>query len=237
MKQIQALCFDVFGTVVDWRSSIIEEGALINKQRGLNIDWAEFADAWRGLYQPSMEQVRTGNRPWTILDQLHRESLDTLAPIYGLSGWTEQELDHLNRVWHRLKPWPDAVNGLTRLKQKYTITTCSNGNVALIVNMAKHSGLPWDMVLGAEVTRHYKPQDEAYLESARLLGLEPEQCCMVAAHNSDLVTAGKNGMQTAFVARPTEYGPHQQKDFEAENEYSFIAEDFNQLATQMGCPD
>lgn len=237
MKQIKALCFDVFGTVVDWRSSIIEEGKLINRQRGLNIDWANFVDAWRGLYQPSMEQVRTGKRPWTILDQLHRESLDKLVPEYGLAEWTDQELNHLNRVWHRLRPWPDAVSGLTRLKKKYIISTCSNGNVALIVNMAKHSGLPWDMVLGAEVTRHYKPQDEAYLESARLLGLEPEQCCMVAAHNSDLVSAENNGMQTAFVARPTEYGPHQNKDFKAEKDYTFVAEDFNQLATQMGCPD
>jgi 2-haloacid dehalogenase len=237
MKQIQALCFDVFGTVVDWRGSIIEEGTRINRQRGLNIDWADFADAWRALYQPSMEQVRTGKRPWTILDQLHRESLEKLAPEYGLTEWTDHELDQLNRVWHRLKPWPDAVSGLTRLKKKYIISTCSNGNVALIVNMAKHSGLPWDMVLGAEVTRHYKPQNEAYLESARLLGLEPEQCCMVAAHNGDLVAAEKNGMQTAFVARPTEYGPHQNKDFKAEKDYTFVAEDFNELATQMECTD
>jgi 2-haloacid dehalogenase len=236
MNQIQALCFDVFGTVVDWRGSIIEEGTRINRQRGLNIDWADFADAWRALYQPSMEQVRTGKRPWTILDQLHRESLEKLAPEYGLTEWTDHELDQLNRVWHRLKPWPDAVSGLTRLKKKYIISTCSNGNVALIVNMAKHSGLPWDMVLGAEVTRHYKPQNEAYLESARLLGLEPEQCCMVAAHNGDLVAAEKNGMQTAFVARPTEYGPHQNKDFKAEKDYTFVAEDFNELATQMECP-
>ena len=237
MKQIQALCFDVFGTVVDWRGSIIEEGTRINRQRGQNIDWADFADAWRALYQPSMEQVRTGKRPWTILDQLHRESLEKLAPEYGLTEWTDHELDQLNRVWHRLKPWPDAVSGLTRLKKEYIISTCSNGNVALIVNMAKHSGLPWDMVLGAEVTRHYKPQNEAYLESARLLGLEPEQCCMVAAHNGDLVAAEKNGMQTAFVARPTEYGPHQNKDFKAEKDYTFVAEDFNELATQMECPD
>ncbi|MGI9316005.1 MAG: haloacid dehalogenase type II [bacterium] len=236
MKPILALCFDVFGTVVDWRSSIIDEGQQINAQRGLNIDWADFADSWRAMYQPSMEKVRTGQRPWTILDQLHRESLNKLMVEFGLTDWTEQETDGLNRVWHRLHPWPDAREGLNRLKQKFIITTCSNGNVALIVNMAKFSALPWDMVLGAEVTRHYKPQDEAYLESARLLGLVPEQCCMVAAHNNDLVAAGKNGMQTAFVARPTEYGPHQDKDFKAENEYTFVADSFIDLAEQMDCP-
>lgn len=236
MRSLKALCFDVFGTVVDWRSSIIEEGKALNQQHGLEIDWADFADAWRSLYQPSMEEVRTGQRPWTILDQLHRESLEKLAPEFGITDWTEVQMDHLNRVWHRLTPWPDAVSGLTRLKQKYIVSTCSNGNVALIVNMAKHSGIPWDMVLGAEVTRHYKPQDEAYRESARLLGLEPAQCCMVAAHNNDLVAAERNGMQTAFVPRPTEYGPHQDKDFEAENKYTFIANDFNDLADQLGCP-
>lgn len=236
MKQIHALLFDVFGTVVDWRTSIIDEGQVINQQHGLDVDWAEFADAWRAMYQPSMEKVRTGKRPWTILDHLHRESLDKLLIDYGITNWSEEQIEHLNRAWHRLKPWPDAVEGLTRLKRKYMIATCSNGNVALIVNMAKHSGLPWDMVLGAEVTRHYKPQDEAYLESARMLGLDPGHCCMVAAHNSDLVAASRNGMQTAFVARPTEYGPHQDKDFSAENEYTYVAGSFLDLADQMGCP-
>ena len=236
MNSLKALCFDVFGTVVDWRSSIIDEGRELNQRLGMEIDWAKFADAWRGLYQPSMEQVRTGQRSWTILDQLHRESLDKLAPKFGISNWTEAQMDHLNRVWHRLNPWPDAVTGLTRLKQKYIIATCSNGNVALIVNMAKHSNLPWDMVLGAEVTGHYKPQDQAYLESARLLGLDPSECCMVAAHNNDLVAAEKNGMQTAFVPRPTEYGPRQEKDLKAEKEYTFIATDFDDLANQLRCP-
>ena len=233
MSDIRALCFDVFGTVVDWRSSIIDEGQAINARRGLEVDWAEFADRWRGMYQPAMEEVRSGRRPWTILDQLHRESLDQLMPEFGLTDWSEEETDELNKVWHRLNPWPDAVEGLSRLKQQFIIATCSNGNVALIVDMAKRAGLPWDMVLGAEVTRHYKPQDEAYLESARMLGLRPEQVCMVAAHNSDLVAAARNGLRTAFVARPAEYGPHQDKDFEAENEYDFVAGDFIALAEQM----
>lgn len=233
MKDISALCFDVFGTVVDWRSSIIDEGAAINQKRGLSVDWATFADDWRRMYQPAMEEVRSGRRPWTILDQLHRESLEQLLSKYGIDDWSESEKDHLNRVWHRLNPWPDAVEGLTSLKQHFIISTCSNGNVALIVNMAKRAGLPWDMVLGAEVTRHYKPMDQAYLESARMLGLQPEQVCMVAAHNSDLVSARSNGLRTAFVARPTEYGPHQDKDFEAQHDYDFVANDFIELATVM----
>jgi len=233
MPDIRALCFDVFGTVVDWRSSIIDEGRSINQRRGLTIDWAAFADDWRAMYQPAMEEVRSGNRSWTILDQLHRESLDRLVIEYGIDDWSEQDKDHLNKVWHRLVPWPDVVEGLTLLKQHFIIATCSNGNVALIVNMAKHSGLPWDMVLGAEVTRHYKPMDEAYLASARMLGLQPDQVCMVAAHNADLVSAAGNGLRTAFVARPGEYGPHQVRDFGPEHDYDYVARDFVDLAAMM----
>lgn len=235
MLPVRALCFDVFGTVVDWRSSIIAEGEEINRQRGLSVDWAAFADDWRGLYQPAMEQVRSGQRPWTILDVLHRESLDQLMPKYGLAGWNESDIDHLNKIWHRLQPWADSVSGLGRLKQQYIITTVSNGNVALIVNMAKNAGIPWDMVLGAEVVRHYKPLPEAYLASVRMLGLTAEECCMVAAHNNDLVAAASHGMQTAFVARPTEYGPHQGKNLKAENDYTYVAGDFEELATQLNC--
>ena len=235
MLPVRALCFDVFGTVVDWRSSIIAEGEEINRQRGLSVDWAAFADDWRGLYQPAMEQVRSGQRPWTILDVLHRESLDQLMPKYGLAGWNESDTDHLNKVWHRLQPWADSVSGLSRLKQQYIITTVSNGNVALIVNMAKNAGIPWDMVLGAEVVRHYKPLPEAYLASVRMLGLTAEECCMVAAHNNDLVAAASHGMQTAFVARPTEYGPHQDNNLKAENDYTYVAGDFEELATQLNC--
>lgn len=234
MTPIRALLFDVFGTVVDWRSSIIAEGAELNRRLDLEVDWALFADRWRGMYQPAMERVRSGAREWTVLDVLHRESLDQLLPEFGLDGLDESERDNLNRVWHRLRPWPDAVEGLQRMKTQHVIATCSNGNVALIVNMAKHSGLPWDMVLGAEVTRHYKPQPGAYLESARLLGLAPEQCCMVAAHNSDLVAASALGLATAFVPRPTEYGPDQDFDQQAENDYTFVAEDFFDLARQLG---
>jgi len=235
MQEIRALLFDVFGTVVDWRSSVIDEGQKINGNKGTDIDWAAFADEWRGMYQPSMQAVRDGKRPWAILDILHRESLNVLMRKFGLNNWSEEEIDHLNRVWHRLRPWPDAVEGLHRLKNKFIIATCSNGNVALIVNMAKHSNLPWDMVLGAEVTRYYKPQTGAYLESVRLLGLSPAQCCMVAAHNSDLVAAASHGLQTAFIARPTEYGPDQKEDLKAENDYRFDCCSFVDLADQLGC--
>ena len=157
IENVKALTFDVFGTVVDWRSSLIREGEALGKKKGLGVDWAKFADAWRGLYQPAMDEVRNGRRPWTKLDDLHRESLDKLLVQFGIKGLSEPEIDHLNRAWHRLDPWPDSVPGLTRLKKKFVLATLSNGNVALMVNMAKYGGLPWDTVLGAEVAHHYKP--------------------------------------------------------------------------------
>ena len=232
---IKALCFDVFGTVVDWRSSIIDEGLALNRELGLDVDWAEFADRWRAMYQPSMERVRRGQRPWVNLDLLHRESLDQLLPQFGLANLTDAQRDHLHRAWHRLTPWPDAVAGLTRLRRDYILATLSNGNVALLVNMARRAGLPWDAVLGAEVARRYKPQPEAYLTTARLLGLAPGQCLMVAAHNSDLVTAGALGFGTAFVARPLEHGPGQKVDLAPTASFDYVAADFGDLADQLGC--
>src|SRR5678815_1153016 len=167
---INALTFDVFGTVVDWRSSIIREGEAFGKSRGLSLDWEKFADAWRGLYQPAMEEVRSGRRPWTKLDELHRESLVRLLGDFGITGVSPAEVDHLNHAWHRLDPWPDAVPGLTRLKRRFTLATLSNGNIGLMVDMAKRAGLPWDAILGAVVARAYKPTPEAYLRSAEALG-------------------------------------------------------------------
>lgn len=210
MTTVKAYLFDVFGTCVDWRSTIIREGAELNKQWQLNVDWAGFADRWRGLYQPSMAQVRNGSRAWTILDELHRESLMSLVPAFGLQRLAATDLDRLNHVWHRLDPWPDTVAGLSALKQRAIVGPLSNGNVALLVNMAKRAGLPWDVILGAEVARHYKPEPEAYLTAASLLALEPSQCMMVAAHNSDLYAARDCGFATAFVCRPTEHGPSQE---------------------------
>jgi 2-haloacid dehalogenase len=232
---IKALTFDVFGTVVDWRGSIIREGEAFGRARARQVDWARFADAWRGRYQPSLEEVRSGRRPWTPLDALHRESLQALLGEYGLDGLADADVEHLNRVWHRLDPWPDAVAGLTRLRRRYVLATLSNGNVALIVNMARRAGLPWDAVLGAEVARHYKPQRETYLRTAELLGVTPAECLMVAAHNGDLVAASGCGFRTAFVPRPEEHGPGQAQDLRPERPFDLVARDFLELAEQLGC--
>ena len=232
---VQALLFDVFGTVVDWRSSLIEDMRRFGAERNIDADWAAFADDWRGLYQPAMEDVRSGRRPWTILDVLHRESLDKLAARYGLAGLSEPDICHINSMWHRLKPWPDTVAGLTRLKSRYIIGTLSNGNVGLLTRMAKHGGLPWDVILGAETARAYKPLPQAYLASAELLNLAPSQVMLVAAHNGDLAAAAACGLRTAFVARPTEYGPHQKRDFKADQDWDVVTDSFINLAGAMGC--
>jgi 2-haloacid dehalogenase len=232
---VKALTFDVFGTVVDWRSSVIREGEAFGQARGLRVDWGRFADAWRGRYQPAMEEVRSGRRPWTPLDDLHRESLRALLVEFGISGVGEDEVEHLNRAWHRLDPWPDVVPGLTRLKRRFILATLSNGNVALMGNRAKRAGLPWDTILGAEVARHYKPEPQAYLSTAGFLGLRPAECLMVAAHNGDLVAASGCGLRTAFVARPAEYGPGQERDTRPERPFDVVARDFEDLADQLGC--
>ncbi|MET0652945.1 MAG: haloacid dehalogenase type II [Hyphomicrobiaceae bacterium] len=232
---VQALLFDVFGTVVDWRSSIIADLTRFGADRGLKADWAAFTDEWRALYQPAMEEVRSGRRAWTILDVLHRESLAQLLEKHAITGLSEADKDHINRVWHRLNPWPDTVEGLRRLKTRYIIGTLSNGNVGLLTRMAKYAGLPWDVVLGAETARAYKPLPQAYLASAELLNLAPGQVMLVAAHNGDLASAASCGLRTAFVARPTEYGPHQKVDFKAEREWDVVADSFAGVADEMGC--
>ena len=231
----KALLFDVFGTVVDWRGSIIAEGEAFGRDRGIDRDWAAFADAWRAKYQPAMARVREGRTGWVKLDDLHHANLLELLDEFAITGLSVDDIDHWNKVWHRRNPWPDTVAGLTRLKQKHILATLSNGNVALIVNMAKHARLPWDAVLGAEVAGHYKPQPEAYLKTAAFLSLAPGECLMVAAHNNDLVAAGGCGLGTAFVRRPTEYGPTQDFDMEPENDYDYVADDFLDLASQLGC--
>jgi 2-haloacid dehalogenase len=235
LSTVKALTFDVFGTVVDWRSSITREGEALASRLGIQgVDWAAFATAWRAKYQPSMNRVRNGERPWTKLDDLHRESLEETLTEFGVRGLSEVEKDNLNRAWHRLDPWPDSVPGLTRLKQKYILATLSNGNVALIVNMAKRAGLPWDAILGAEVAHHYKPQPECYLTTAALLGLQPEHCMMVAAHNNDLKVATSLGFRAAFVFRPTEHGPGQTTDLSPAQEWDVVAESFEDLAPKLG---
>jgi 2-haloacid dehalogenase len=235
LDEVAALTFDVFGTVVDWRSSIARELRGFFGPRGIERDWEGVADRWRALYQPAMEEVRRGRRPWVRLDDLHRENLTVVLDEFGLAGLQDFEIEHLNRAWHRLDPWPDAVEGLTRLKRRFILATLSNGNVALLVNMARRAGLPWDAILGAEVARHYKPQREAYLTTAALLGLRPEQCLMVAAHNGDLAAASSFGLRTAFVPRPAEHGPGRKADVEPAREWDVIADSFEDLATRLGC--
>jgi len=233
LGQLKAVTFDVFGTVVDWRSSIEREMNLLGDEKGFSIDGAEFASAWRSLYQPSMSKVRSGEVPFEPLDALHRKNLDTVLEQYNIDQLSGPEKAYLNRVWHRLDPWPDVIEGLVRLKGRYIIGTLSNGNVSLIVNMAKHSGLPWDVVLGAEIAGQYKPCAEVYLRSAEILDLEPGQCMLVAAHNADLLAASECGFRTAFVARPTEYGLDQTTDLSADHEFDVIATDFVDLARQL----
>ena len=230
---VKALTFDTFGTVVDWRGSIIEEGNRYWKPKGMNVDWAKFADAWRSGYGPSMARVRNGEIPWTNLDALHRMVLDKLLVDFGVNHLTESDKEHLNRIWHRLRPWPDAVSGLTRLKKRFIIAPLSNGNLALLTNMAKFAGLPWDCILSAELARHYKPDPEVYLSAVELLQLKNSEVMMVAAHRNDLQAAGKLGLRTAFVARPLEYGPNREPEKRDPNAFDIVAKDFNDLAFRL----
>lgn len=234
LADVEAMTFDVFGTVVDWRSSIIREGEQLTVRTGIEVDWPRFADAWRAGYGPAMRRVRSGELPWTRIDDLHRMILDGLIPEFGLTALDEAARDDLNRVWHRLSPWPDTVSGLTRLRTRYVLASLSNGNVALLVNMAKHSGLPWDAVLSAELAHQYKPDPEVYLTAADLLGLEPEQVMMVAAHKGDLRAAAALGFKTAYVPRPLEYGPDREIDTTPDPSFDVNATDFNDLADRLG---
>ena len=233
----RACLFDVFGTTVDWRSSVSRQVAAFLRDKGIQgVDPVEFADEWRKLYQPSMEAVRSGRREWTILDVLHRESLESLLARYGIRGLPEAETDDLNRAWHRLDPWPDVVEGLARLKARLIIAPCSNGNIALMVNLAKHAGLPWDCILGAETARAYKPLPEAYRAACRHLALAPAEVMMVAAHNGDLKAAKAQGLATAFVPRPAEHGTGQRTDLEPDRSCVDVsAGDFVDLAQKLGC--
>jgi 2-haloacid dehalogenase len=233
MTSIKALVFDVFGTVVDWRTSVAREVEDLARRKGLAVDGARFADAWRAGYAPSMNRVRSGDLPWTKLDRLHRMTLDRLLVDFKLT-LSEAETDSLNRAWHRLQPWGDSVAGLTRLKKKFTIAPLSNGNVSLMTDMAKHAGLPWDCILGAELARHYKPDPEVYQSAADFLDLPVGDIMMVAAHLGDLRAAKQVGLRTAFVPRPLELGPAGKPDLVADASVDVTARDFNDLARQLG---
>jgi 2-haloacid dehalogenase len=231
--EIKALTFDVFGTVVDWRTSVSREAGRIGADAGIIADWEALADRWRAGYQPSMARVRRGALPWTNFDDLHRislvESLDDLA----IAGFDDAALDALNRAWRRLDPWPDAVSGLTRLKRRFVVATLSNGNVSQLVEIAKHGNLPWDVILSAELMHHYKPDPEVYLGAAELLSLDPAQVMMVAAHPPDLAAARAVGFRSAFVSRTHEHGAARVAQAPTDPDADITATDFNDLADQL----
>ena len=202
---VKALLFDTFGTLVDWRTSLIADLSEFGRARGITADWAAFVDSWRGAYAPSMDRVRKGELPWTVLDDLHRASLEKLLAEHRITGLSETELDHLNRGWHRLHPWADTVAGLQRLRTRYILGPLSNGNVALLANLARFGSLPFDMIFGADLFRHFKPDPETYLGACALLRLAPAEVMMVAAHNYDLRSAAALGMKTGFIPRPTTF--------------------------------
>jgi 2-haloacid dehalogenase len=236
MPGVKALLFDTFGTVVDWRGSLIADFTAWGEARGLNADWAALVDAWRGAYRPSMDEVRSHPEcGFLTLDELQRQSVEPLAARLGITGLSAADFDHLTRGWHRLQPWPDSVPGLRRLKAKFVISPLSNGNVALMTNLSKHAGLPWDVILCAEIFQRYKPDPEVYLGAAKLLGLPQQQVMLVAAHNYDLTAARACGLKTCFVPRITEYGPHQREDFEAASDWDLVVADIEDLADQLGC--
>jgi len=232
-ENIKLLAFDVFGTVVDWRSSVIAEGQQLGEAKGLNIDWTAFADAWRSIYRPYMDKVQSGDLPWTKLDDLHRVMLAETLKKFAIENLSDDEKDHLNRVWHRLKPWPDSVTGLQRIKSRFVIAPLSNGNISLLTNMAKHAALPWDCILSAENVRRYKPDPSVYLLAPQLFDLKAEQVMMVAAHEHDLQSARKHGLRTAYVHRPLEHGLGKASAIPPKDRYDIVANDFLDLADRL----
>ena len=229
----KALLFDVFGTVVNWRKAIAAALSEVADKYAHQIDAEQVADSWRALYQPFMEEVRSGRRPFTILDELHAESLQIILQKYDFPTLSIEDKTYLVTAWHRLSGWEDSSSALARLKRDFIIAPQSNGNIALITNMSKFSQLPWDVVLGAEVVSHYKPCPEAYLGACAKLGLETSSCMMVAAHNDDLSAAQAQGLMTAFICRPTEHGPNQTTDLSATGNWDICATDFHDLADQL----
>jgi len=235
IRGVKALTFDVFGTVADWYSSIVREGELLGRSKGIDIDWGEFALRWRAGYGPAMARVRSGDLPTMNIDQLHHMLLLELLKEFEIDGLSDAEIDDLNRVWHRLMPWPDALRGLYRLKSRYILATLSNGNISLLTNMAKNAGLPWDVVLSSELTPgHFKIDPEVYEKAADLLDLSPAEIMMVATHKGDLQGARSVGFRTAFVIRPLEQGPNRQRDNDPDPEADVNAEDFIDLAEKLG---
>ncbi|MFZ5556168.1 MAG: haloacid dehalogenase type II [Pseudomonadota bacterium] len=233
---VDALAFDVFGTVVDWRSGVIREARRLSRGKGIRIDWGAFADAWRGKYAPSMDRVRRGEQPWTKIDDLQRASLDELMEEFGIGlRFSDGERDELNLAWHRLPPWKDSVAGLRRLKKRYILGTLSNGNVRLLVDMARNARLPWDVIFSAETFRHFKRDPETYLGACDMLSLPPVRVMMVAAHQDDLLAAHALGLRTAFVRRPLEFGDPAKKNLSTDPRFDLVVDGLDDLAAKLGC--
>lgn len=235
---VKALVFNVFGTVVDWRKSVINELTNFGRQRGIEgVDWARFADKWRAGYGTACREMSRGQGKWRIVDEVHLEYLQMLVLAHGIhESVSDADLAELNRVWHRLDGWPDSPTGLTRLKSKFTIATLSNGNCGLLVNMAKHAGLPWDAVFSADIVGAYKPNPRVYSTACRMLGLNNDQVMMVAAHSGDLEAAAELGLRTAFVHRPAEHGDGDDAKMpEFAYSFDYAASDLNDLANQLHC--
>lgn len=236
-SKVKAIVFDTFGTVSDWRGSITRMGEALARKKGITgVDWEAFARAWRAGYRPGLQKVIKGERPWTPVDVIHRERLEEILPQFGMGGvFTEEEKADINLFWHRLAPWPDSIPGLLRLKKNYMIGPLSNGSLWLLASMAKNAGIPWDFVLSSDMPQAYKRDPKVYQTAVRLLGIEPGELMLGAAHNDDLQAARKEGLATAYINRPTEYGQDQVKDMAAEMEYDVVVSSIEELATEMGC--
>ncbi|MBX7442967.1 MULTISPECIES: haloacid dehalogenase type II [unclassified Arthrobacter] len=235
-RPVRAVLFDTFGTVVDWRTGVARDVAAFATEHGQDLDADAFADQWRALYQPALDAIRSGQRSFTKLDTLHRENLDEALRHYGINPdrLPGESLEELNKSWHRLPPWPDSVQGLARIRRRYIVGPLSNGNTPLLLDVAKNAGLPWDVIVGSDMTRTYKPLPQAYLRTAEFLDLHPGEVMLAAAHNSDLLAARESGLATAFVGRPTEYGPGQVADLAPEGDWDLAASRITELADQLG---
>ncbi|HQT72463.1 MAG TPA: haloacid dehalogenase type II [Acidiphilium sp.] len=234
MAQPRAVLFDVFGTLVDWRGSVIAGLTAFGSARGRSADWAEIADAWRRTYRPSMDRVRRGAIPWTLLDDLHRDAIVDLARRHGFGPLEDADCEHLVKLWHRLAPWPDTVAGLTRLRQATIIGPLSNGHVALQVSLARRNGFPWDVTFGSDIFRHYKPDAEVYLGACDYLGLAPHEVMLAAAHNDDLAAASSFGLRTAFISRPLEFGAATGDRANPSGPWEIVVDSVEALAAEFG---
>jgi 2-haloacid dehalogenase len=230
---VQALTFDTYGTVVDWRDSVLAELGEFGAAHGLDVDWTRFLTEWKAGYRPGMDRVNSGEWPWTTVETIYRRRLEQLLPRHGIEGLGEPELTRLTQAWWRLHPWPDAVPGLRRLRARFILSPLSNGSFAGMVHLARFAGLPWDCIITAEQARCYKPRPEVYRTAVTLLGLRPDEVMMVAAHNYDLGAARACGLRTAFVPRPTEHGPGQTSDLRPEADWDVVADDFLGLARRL----